>query len=357
VDLHGKVLWHRPLPSAGGQLRVSAEGGLWMATRRDLLETLPDGRPGRCIEFDQLPGSDLGAFVILPDGFLVAWTSNAVPETPIRLERIDRAGACRWRCELPASTLSYAGVVHVGVATDRRVEPVPAWRTRQVRTVAWEPLLVSGGVALATYVEPRSGIGVSYAVDLDTGVLCWHTRAGPPGDRAIAASGEFLIGWQGYGAFSTSLYHADGTIGVEWPSQGRPLVDASGTIRVIELENCTPSRSRIRILHRDGTTSDGPILSGYYTIGPVLAADGRVAFWRDGHLNTAGADLTVTTHHSVPDGDGVGSMLLLDGGLLAFALSRHSHPTLMFARTDLPGADRGIWHCGEGSLRANPVHP
>jgi hypothetical protein len=102
--------------------------------------------------------------------------------------------------------------------------------------------------------------------------------------------------------------------------------------------------------------SDGPILPGYYTVGPVLAADGRAAFWRDSRLYTAAADLTVTPHHSVPDSDGVDRMLLLDGGLLAFALSRHHHPRLMFVRTDLPGIDDGIWHCGEGNLNANPVH-
>jgi hypothetical protein len=81
--------------------------------------------------------------VILPDGFLVAWSSNALPDTPIRLERVDRAGLRRWVCQLPVSGRWYTGVVHTGVATGWQTKPMPPWQPRQLRIETWKPLLVS----------------------------------------------------------------------------------------------------------------------------------------------------------------------------------------------------------------------
>jgi hypothetical protein len=197
-------------------------------------------------------------------------------------------------------------------------------------------------------------------VDLDTGRRLWSTAPAPTGDRAIAGGGRFLVGEQGGGAFAMRLLDGDGAVVVEWPSHGRALVDTEGVVRVVELGNQQPSRCRIRLLHPDGTMTDGPVLPGYYTVGPVLAADGRVAFFRDGRLQATVSNQTVTSHHALPGRDGTGGMLLLDGGLLAFTIyddrpAVTGSGVLSFARSDLPGPATGPWTGAEGNLRANPV--
>jgi outer membrane protein assembly factor BamB len=360
VDLDGRLLWVRPIDARHGP-RVADDGGIWVAGATVLEEIRPSGEPGRRFTPDSgHPERAIGAFVLLPDGPLVAWGSLAPDAAPARLERLDPEGRRRWATDLPAPDMAYAGITEIGVESGWRPRPIRAYRAATFQATRWEPLLVSGDRVLATFFEISGGLGVSYCVDLASGRPLWNTEPAPDGDRAIAGGGRFLVGEQGYGAFAMRLLDRDGTVVAEWPSHGRALVGADGVIRVVELENRTPSRSRIRLLHRDGTMTDGAVLPGYYTVGPVLAEDGRVAFLRDGRLQVAAPDLTVTTRCVMPGREGVGGMLLLDGGLLAFT-THEAHPAatgsgaLSFARTDLPGRAGGPWTGAEGNLRANPV--
>jgi hypothetical protein len=294
--------------------------------------------------------------VLPPDGALVAWGSNAPDAAPARLELLDAEGRRRWVTDLPSPDMAYAGITEMGVATGWQPRPIPAYRAETFRGTRWEPVLVSGDRVLATFFEVSGGLGVSYCVDPHTGRLLWSTKPAPAGDRAIAGDGRFLVGEHGYGASAMRLLDGDGAVVAEWPSHGRALVGADGVIRVVEGDKL----SRIRLLHPDGTMTDGPVLPGSYTVGPVLAADGSIAFLRDGRLQAAAPDLTVTTHHAMPGRDGVGGMLLLDGGLLAFT-THDDRPAvtgsavLSFARSDLPGPATGPWTGAEGGLRANPV--
>jgi len=336
LEPDGAARWDRRVDGRLGP-RVADDGGIWLAGSDFLEETRPAGVPGRRVALAPRADRRVGAFVVLPDGFLVAWATDAPPtRAPVCVERLDAYGARRWSTDLPTPDL-----------------PRPA---RAFRSSRWESLLVSGDRVLATFFEALGGLGVSYCVDLDTGHLVWRTEPAPTGHRAIAGAGRFLLGFQGYGAFTMSLMDPDGATAVTWPSHGRPLVGADGVIRVVELENTTVSRSRVRLLHPDGTMTDGPVLPGYYTVGPVLATDGRMAFWRDSRLQSAAPDLTVSTRHTLLDQGGVDAMLLLDGGRLAFTLgAKGERQRLFFADSDLPGPAEGVWTCAEGNLRANPV--
>lgn len=356
VDLERRLFWARPVDGHRGP-RVADDGGIWVGGGRVLEETRPSGEPGRRFILDDgHPDRTVDAFVLLPDGALVAWGSNAPGAARARLELLDAEGRRRWVTDLPAPDMAYAGITEIGVATGWRPRPIPAYRAETFRTTRWEPVLVSGDRVLATFFEVSGGLGVSYCADLHTGRLLWSTKPAPVGDRAIAGGGRFLVGEHGYGAFATRLLDGDGVVVAEWPSHGRALVGADGVIRVVEGDKL----SRLRLLHPDGTMTDGPVLPGSYTVGPVLAGDGGIAFLRDGRLQAAAPDLTVTTRHAMPGRDGVDGMLLLDGGLLAFT-THDARPAvtgsavLSFARSDLPGPATGPWTGAEGGLRANPV--
>jgi hypothetical protein len=356
VDLDGRVRWSRPLGTAGGQMRVAPDGGVWLADGGALVETAVSGAPGRRVEFSCALDERIGTFVVLPDGFLVAWTSR--PYRNARLQRTDGSGTSRWSTGLPDARLSYDGVVEMSTVDDWQVEPKPPWRPRDLAPERWAGLLVSADRVLATYTDWSSGIGMGFFLDLATGTLVGVTPPHPTGERAIAGQGRFLVGTQGYGAFSTWLYDRDGAMVAEWPSQGKLLVSSRGRIRVVELDNADSSTRRVRRLHRDGSMTDGPYLPGYYTAGPVLSGDGRAAFWRDGTLQIIDPGLHVRTLYE-GEGEGVDRMLLLEGGRLFFILTgewARGDSALVIARTDLAPLDTGAWPCGEGDLHGNPVH-
>jgi hypothetical protein len=355
VDLDGRPRWSRSVGVPRGQLRLAPDGGVWLAGDTALLETTASGAPGRQVDFSRAPDEWIGTFVVLPDGFIVAWWTN--PHRRVRVERTDESGARRWSAELPDVHLSYEGVVEMSAANDWRAEPMPPWRPRFLAPERRAGLLVSADRILATYTDRSSGIGMGFCLDLATGDLVWVTPPHPTGERAIAGPGAFLVGSQGYGAFSTRLYDRDGATSAEWPSHGGLLVDSRGEILVVELDNNVSAARRVRRLHRDGSMTDGPYLPGYYTVGPVLSGDGRAAFWRDGRLQILDADLSV---HTVCEGEGQGAgrMLLLAGGRLFFALTTdwaRGNGNLVVADTDLASRDTGVWPCGESDLHANPV--
>ncbi|WP_433444655.1 hypothetical protein [Nonomuraea sp. CA-141351] len=355
VDLDGRLRWSRSVGALSGQMRVAPDGGVWLADDAALVETTVQGAPGRRVDLSRAPDERIGTFVVLPDGFVVAWRSN--PYRSVRVERTDGSGARRWSAELPDVHLSHEGVVEMSAANGWRAEPMPPWRPRDLAPERRAGLLVSADRVLATYTEWSSGIGMGFCLDLATGDLVWVTPPHPTGERAIAGPGGFLVGSQGYGAFSTRLYDRDGATVAEWPSHGGLLVSSRGRIRVVEMDNDLSSARRVRRLHRDGSMTDGPYLPGHYTVGPVLSGDGRAAFWRDGKLHIIDADLSV---HVLCEGEGEGvdRMLLLEGGRLFFVLTTDwakGDGSLVIADTDLAPLDTGVWPCGESDLHANPV--
>ncbi|MBB4772283.1 hypothetical protein [Actinomadura livida] len=354
LGLDGRVRWSRPLNATPGLMRVAPDGGVWLADEAALAETTASGAPGRQIALSHAPDERIGEFVVLPDGFVVAWQSK--PYRIARVERVDGSGVRRWSAELPDARLSYEGVVEMSAANNWKATPMAPWRPRELSPERPSGLLVSADRVLATYLDWSSGIGMGFCLDLATGELVWITPPHPTGDRAIAGPGAFLVGSQGYGAFSTRLYDRDGATVVEWPSHGRLLVSSRGRIRVVEMANDSSPR-RLRRLHRDGTMTDGPFIPGYYTVGPALGGDGRAAFFRNGELQIVDPDLSVHTLWK-GEGEGVGRMLLLEQGRLFFVLTSDwakGDARLVIADTDLPPMDTGVWPCGESNLQANPV--
>ncbi|WP_424919932.1 hypothetical protein [Streptomyces sp. wa1064] len=105
----------------------------------------------------------------------------------------------------------------------------------------WEPLLVSADRIAAGFTDTRGGIGRTFFLDLDSGETVSATSPAPAGRKAIAGPGQFLIGSQGYGAFTTGRFGRDGAEIARWASHGAMLVDKNGSPSGPELENCLPS--------------------------------------------------------------------------------------------------------------------
>jgi hypothetical protein len=361
VEPDGRVRWQAPAGESRGQHRVAADGGIWLCgnhTTRTapspeagaawLHEILPDGSSGRRIALSAGAGESLFDFLILTDGFVLAWST--VPDYDYqgaRVERVDIQGARIWSTPLPFTELSHPGLIQMEAATDWRATPIKPSTPRYFRPNGREGLLVAGDRLLATYREYwPTGLGVSYCFDLDSGRVAWTTPSGPIADRAITGAGTFLLGEAGYGAFASRLYDRDGSVLDEWPSAGRALVSHRGRIRIVESYNGTSlhASARLRRLHRNGTVTDGPVLPNEDGKGPALSRDGTAVFWRADALHVAGPDLALRTLYRERGWTGRDRILLLDGGVLAFVLGR-DHPgderRLVLVPTNLGPLDDG----------------
>ncbi|WP_405705794.1 hypothetical protein [Streptomyces sp. NBC_00069] len=110
VDLSGEVAWQRTYPGTGRpQSRMSTDGTLWVAYPdcggRLLEGVLPDGSTGPTTRPECRPDEEIGAFVLLDDGFAISWVRasrlvrgersrpTSVPEP--RVARYTREGEAR----------------------------------------------------------------------------------------------------------------------------------------------------------------------------------------------------------------------------------------------------------------------
>ncbi|MEU6710219.1 hypothetical protein ABZ897_01970 [Nonomuraea sp. NPDC046802] len=360
VDLSGRVLWQREFDGHPGRPRVGRDGNVWVAHQGPLLSELDaSGRSRRTITLRHEPGESLGAFAVVDEGVCIAWlpAGRGRPIPPGRAPRVALHagdGECRWSTPAVLDQLSYPGVLEIGTHTEGRIRQKRPWSPQTVRACYWTPLMVAGDRVAATFADPGSGIAVTFFLDHGSGRLIATTLPGPGQHKAILGPGEFLIGFQGYGAFSTAHYDADGAVVREWPTHTMPLVDRHGGIRGPEFENQVPSKSRFVTLDADGTVRPGPPLSGYYTSYPALDEEGTAVFWRDGRLLAVTADLQLRELLVSPEDrrNVMSRTLLLGRGRVALALDDE---LLLLSGTGLGDLDRGPWPCGDGGLRGNPV--
>lgn len=362
VDAVGGVIWQRNFQGRPRPPRVTPAGTVWLTHRgptgQIFTEVGPAGQVLRSVVPDQQAHEHLGAFVLLPDGFCAIWIPagprrQLPPGEVPRVARHTATGATTWSTPLALTKLSFPGVVEAGVDTGWELRPMKPWRPRTISAGYAEPLLVSASRVLVDVSDRSSGIGVCTILDAATGGIVTTTRPGPYRHKAITGPGSFLIGQQGYGAFTTTHCGPDGQAQQTWPSHGMMLVDHHGAISGAESENIIPSRSRFRVLNPDGSLTDGPPLSGYYTTHPALDAEGTAVLWRDGKLLAIDADLQARTLFAQDDDRAVMSrILLLEHGRLVFSL--HDE-LLLFRGTGLAPLDNGPWPCGDGNLHGNPA--
>ncbi|MGK5642392.1 hypothetical protein ACSNOK_29375 [Streptomyces sp. URMC 126] len=368
VDLSGKVAWQRTYPGTGRpQSRLSTDGMLWLACPdhdgQVLEAVLPDGSAGPTARPECRPDEEIGAFVLLDDGFVISWVSasrlvrreRSRPATSLpepRVARYTREGECLWSTPIGLGAVSFPGVVETGDRTGWKIRPRRPWVPEEIGVDHWEPLLVSADRIAASFTDTRGGIGRTFFLDLRSGETVSVTAPAPAGRKAIAGPGQFLVGSQGYGAFTTGRFGRDGVETARWASHGAMLVDKNGGVSGPELENRLPSRSHFRRLASDGSLVDGPALTGYYTSYPAMDREGTAVFWRDGKLLAVDADLAGHELFAMDDSRTViGRALLLSEGSVVLPLDNE---VLVF-RTPLGPLAEGPWPCGEANLRGNPL--
>ncbi|MFE6978087.1 hypothetical protein [Streptomyces sp. NPDC057682] len=367
VHVRGSVSWHRSYPGTGRpQSRLSADGTLWVAypqgTGRVLEGVLPDGSTDRTVVPECEAGEEIGAFVVLDDGFCIAWAGAspmlrrmqgiASTPPPPRVARYTREGQCLWSTPVTLGAVSHPGVMGMSRQTGWETRPLRPWVPEETSVDHWEPLLVSGDRAAASFTDAHGGLGRTFFLDLVSGAIVSATEPTPMGRKAIAGPGAFLIGSQGYGEFTTRRYDRSGSESDRWASHGAMLVNDRGTVCGPELENSLPSTSRFRQLAPDAVLIDGPPLSGYYTSSPAMDRAGTTVFWRDGTLLTVDADLTPCELYATDDSRNImGRTLLLDDGLVVVPLDSE----VVVFRTPLGPLAEGPWPCGDANLRGNPV--
>ncbi|MEU7283479.1 hypothetical protein AB0A69_32610 [Streptomyces sp. NPDC045431] len=200
VDLSGKVAWQWTYTGTGRpQSRLSTDGTLWLAyPDRDgqLLEgVLPDGSTGPTAHLECRPDEEIGAFVLLDDGFVISWVSasrlvrgergrpTSVPEP--RVARYTRESECLWSTPIALGAVSFPGVLEVGERTGWEIRPRRPWVPEEVGVDHWEPLLVSADRIAASFTDSRGGIGRTFFLDLDSGEIVSVTAPAPTGRKAI----------------------------------------------------------------------------------------------------------------------------------------------------------------------------
>jgi hypothetical protein len=240
---------------------------------------------GATHELPPLDGAVPQALVALPDGAIVA-VCEPRDTSAAAVLRLGRDGRLIWRTATPppATLLETSARLADGVETPDKPLEATQW------TISRGEICVSGDRVLAVFADPtQKGIGVGYGLDLETGALVYTTAAAPydklapgPGD------GQFVLGVQGHGAFRSVLVDCDGSALLHWDSQG--ILISRDPLRVLEMENISPSRCRIATLGRDGSIRHGAHLPGYYTSPVVVAPDGAVVFWRNNAVMRASPD-------------------------------------------------------------------
>lgn len=362
VDQEGRVLWQQRFDGLRGAPRLTGAGTAWVAHAGSRGATVSElnstGEIVSTIVPECDPTEELGEFVVLPDGLLVLWLptergGRAVPRRrDARLARHNEDGGTRWSEVLPFRDLVVPGAVIVTVKTGEE-RPSPPLKPRTVEAGRWDPLLVSGSRAAATIACGDSGIAVTFFVETETGQLIGTTAPGPSGRKAIAGPGEFLLGSQGYGAFHTALYDATGAVTQQWHSHTQMLIDSHGVISGPESQNTSLPQYFVRF-DPDGGLQDGPLLSAYYTAYPALDSHGTAVFWRDDALRAVDANLEMRELLDTKQGDRATTsrVLLLGDGHVVFALNDE---LIIFREPALGSLNDGIWPCGDGGIRNNPV--
>jgi hypothetical protein len=374
VDLSGRMLWRQSFDAGPIHLsRVAQDDTVWIlcrsGTEAAFAQVDQRGVVLRTLTPDSSPGEQVASFVVLPDGLCVMWLppTQSPEDSHVAFGRVavySNEGAELRSTSLDLGRLSYSGLVEWRADDEWKGRPKDPWVPMRTEVGRFDPLLVSGN-RIAASLADTSGVGVTFFIAADTGAIVNRTLPGPGAYNAILGPGEFLLGYQGYGAFSATHYNDRGDVEQTWPSHLMPLVCDEGSIRGPESENIIPSRSSFAVLEPDGTVTRGGHVSGYQTSFPALDHRGTAVFWRNGELLAADPDFTIrrlfefraSEEHCWPS-----NTVLMSEGLVAIAISGARRALgaqyaelLILRKTGLGTLHSGPWPSADGGLRGNPV--
>jgi outer membrane protein assembly factor BamB len=354
VSRDGEHYWRQELEWWPCDLRVDHHGSVWVGGNHQLLCFSALGERLGELMVPDVGEQILGAFLVTRDGLFVCAHDPSGTACEPHLSKLTLDGSSCWRCRIPVAPVAYSGVTEMRADNGWQSRQCPPWQPENWVADAETPMLMLGNRLCARFIEfPRSGIGRTYCLDLDTGRVEWATAPHPTGSVAAFDNAHLLVGSQGYDAFETGLYDLNGVCTTRWPSHGYYLVSGDGELRTLEMENLMPSRMRFSILQPDGSVRKGPRMPGYRSTYPVIDRQGTAAFWRDGKLQTVDSELrrkVLFSDDTVADGVPMSRALLLDRGELVLAIGSE----LWIFATGLAPMASSVWPCAEANLARNP---
>lgn len=354
LSINGDILWKSKLKvEYPNELRISEEGKCYVSFSNTIYEINENGTNEETFSLDLDGDQEIGSFVILNNSFVFSIHGKNEPNA--KVIKTDLQGTLEWGTKIPVSGIDYEGVVEARADNNWKIEPKKAWPAENWLCLLGNEIIVSKNTILVNYHEmPRSGIGKTYLLDLNSGKIKWDSKPAPFESVSCIGDGTFLIGHQGYGAFDTQLVNDSGEIIDNWKSVGATVISKDKEISLIEMDNSSSSKLYHSKLVGDGKVTRGSKIDGYYMIYPVLDHFGNMIFWRNKELMIIDSN---SKRHSLMKIDFEKEphtsrrMLLFNEGQIIFSLNNE----LYFLNTNLGILQDSSWACKYGNLERNPV--
>jgi|GEM_PF-5633347 len=334
------------------ELRIANSGEVWVSSGSTILNISPTGEIISTLEFELDDNQQIGSFVLMEDGFLVCVEGKMEPNSKVL--RADASGAIQWETQIPAGKIAYEGIIQMTAEKNWKPEQMPDWNLVNWITLDDNEIFVSKGTALVSYVEmPRSGIGISYCLDVETGQTKWVTPPSSHESIACIGNGLYLIGQQGYGAFETKLWSRTGEVMDKWKSAGKCVVSPEGEIISIQMSNAS-RRMHYVSLQGNGMLEHGPLIDGYLMTYPAIDELGNTVFWRNRQLVVISnkQSISIFRKEKPPTQDFHSERILIVGqGTVVFSVNTE----LFILETSLGRLANSIWPCAFGNNERNPV--
>lgn len=354
ISLDKGILWeHKESDFQPNELRISNNGNAYISSGNEIRQVSEDGQIQKSITFKLEPNQEIGSFILIKDGFIL--TLQGKKNSNAKVRRVTFDGEIIWESLISTKEISYKGLVQMSAKNNWKVEEIPSWNPKSWNCLINNEIIVSGENILVNYFEfPGSGIGMSFCLNLETGVMKWTTKPAPFESICGLNNGKFLIGHQGYGAFNTNLLNSNGEIIESWKSVGASVVNANEQVFAIEMDNHSDSKLHFVELIMGNKIKKGKRIPGYYIIHPVLDDLGNVIFWRNNELMIVDNKGNLHKLFAIKptDRDWTSDrMLLYKRGTLVFSVNE----SLYVLKTNLGKLEQGSWSCKYSNNERNPI--
>lgn len=354
ISKDGDVLWTSALKIEGpNELRIAKDGKCYVSFSKYIYSISEDGEIEETILIQLEADQEIGSFAILKDCFIICVQGKEGPNSIVI--KTDLKGNLIWATKIPCKDISYEGIIEMRADNDWKAERKKGWCPRNWLCLTDNEIIVSNNTILVSYCEmPGSGIGKSYLLSADSGMIKWHSKPAPYESISCLGDGMFLIGSQGYGAFETQLINENGDLINQWNSVGKTVVAKDKEISLIEMDNAFPSELYHTKLFNEGEISKGAQIPGYYIIYPALDELGSMIFWRNNELTIVDKKsnkYTLLKVDFMKQPYTSNRILLYDQGEVYFSLNKE----LYILKTNLGRLDKSSWACKFGNNERNPV--
>lgn len=282
----GKLLWKTQLEQDCHSI-VGTKEALWLTGENSLFYSHDQGKSFNSFSLPLQELEKVDTVEFYKGSLLVCvhrpHGREGVESLP-RVIRLTLSGEETWSAELPVGQISYPGIQCLSIENGWIPTEKPSWSPENFSAKLNGPVLLSPPFTMITYEDQRSGIGIRYVLDLNTGDLIWISAPGPQEEASALPEGRFIIGLQGYGAFNSHLFK-NRSAKTEWASHGVTFLTDSERLISIQLSNDLSAPQYVVELREDGSVrrlSDK--LPGYYTTDVIQHRDASFYFWRGGYL-------------------------------------------------------------------------